>query len=138
MANEVMVKGIIPIPQQELILMIEASELLLKMGQDDKCKNLLQGVASLVPTSDVPWVLIGNYYYQKGNIKSAQKYYEKALSQKPKSALASAHIGEILMHQKRFKESIKFLDKAIDLDPRGSCTNFAKAVKQLHEKGGFN
>lgn len=112
----------------DLITMMEAGYLSLRMGRFDQAKIIFEGVSVLEPKSDVPWVALGSVCFAQHKFDQALKNYRKALTLKPSSAFARAYLGESLFFSGKKDEAIEELKKAISLDPTGASGQFAKTL----------
>lgn len=128
MADEVMVQGLIPVPQREIGLLLEAGYLLMEMQKHKEAEEIFSGVAALVPHSEVPLICLGNLYFAQGRFDRALKFHKDASAKNPKSALARAHMGEALLFSKRRDEARTALQQAIDLEPEGDAAEFARSL----------
>ena len=135
--KELIIKGIIQIPQSEAVLLLEAGNLLGQMGKFKEASDIFTGVASLIPHSDVPCVLLGNLYFSQNKLSQALKEHHRALERNPESSLAQAHIGEILLFQKKFDEGIAALNKAVEMDPKGLPAEFARGLLKAQKQQLF-
>lgn len=135
--RESMIKGLIDVPKEEAILLLEAGDLLMELGQFDSAYDIFNGVAELVPHSDIPCVALGNLYFSQGQLDKALKEHRRALKRDGQSSYAYAHVGEILFFQKKFQQGIAALKKAIEIDPRGVPAQFAKELLKAYEQKAF-
>jgi tetratricopeptide (TPR) repeat protein len=133
-----MISGIIKVPKTEVILLLEAGYLLMQMGKNQEALIVFSGVASLVPHSDVPCIALGNLYFGQGNFNQALKEHQRALKRNPKSALAQAHIGEVLLFQQKLSEGVAALKKTIEMDPKGLPANFARELLKAKDTHLFD
>lgn len=128
-------KGLIDVPQPEAALLLEAGYLYMEMGKHKDAAEVFEGVAALLPHSDVPLVALGNCEFAQGRYQRALTHHQAALKLRPASALAHAHVGEALLWLKKTDDGLKALHKAIELDPGGMPASFAKALLSAHEAG---
>jgi tetratricopeptide (TPR) repeat protein len=128
MSEPVIVEGIVPVPQTEIALLLEAGYLYMEMQKWKEAEEIFAGVASLVPHSEVPLICLGNLHFSQGRYERALKYQKDALQRAPTSALAQAHIGEALLFMKKRAEAKTALEKAIAMDPEGDAAAFAKSL----------
>ena len=133
-AREIL-QGLLPIPQAEASLLLEAGYLLLEMKKIKDAEDVFTGVAALLPHSDVPLVALGNLAFSQGKFQRSLKFHQEALKTMPSSALAEAHAGEALLWLKRTEEGLRALHKAIEMEPSGMAANFAKALLDAHQTG---
>lgn len=128
-------KGLIDVPQPEAALLLEAGYLYMEMGKHKDATDVFEGVAALLPHSDVPHVALGNCEFAQGRFARALKHHQEALKLQPNSALAHAHIGEVLLFLKKPNDAVKSLNQAIKIEPDGMPATFAKALLAAHEAG---
>jgi len=135
--SPVILKGLIEVPQSEAALLMEAGYFLAQTGKTKEALEIFNGVASLLPSSEIPIVAVGNVYFAQGNFRHAQKEHERALKRNPNSSLAHAHLGEVLLFQKKFDQAKEALEKAISLEPKGLPAKFAKELLKANDMGIF-
>jgi tetratricopeptide (TPR) repeat protein len=128
-------KGLVDVPQPEAALLLEAGYLYMEMGKHKDAADVFEGVAALLPHSDVPHVALGNCEFAQGRFQRALKHHQDALKLQPKSALAQAHIGESLLFLKKTEEGVKALKQAIAMEPGGMPATFAQALLTAHDAG---
>lgn len=128
-------KGLVDVPQPEAALLLEAGYLYMEMGKHKDATDVFEGVAALLPHSDVPHVALGNCEFAQGRFQRALKHHQEALKLQPKSALAQAHIGEALLFLKKTDDGVKALKQAIAMEPNGMPATFAQALLTAHEAG---
>lgn len=128
-------KGLVDVPQPEAALLLEAGYLYMEMGKHKDAADVFEGVAALLPHSDVPHVALGNCEFAQGRFQRALKHHQEALKLQPKSALAQAHIGEALLFLKKTDDGVKALKQAIAMEPNGMPATFAQALLTAHEAG---
>ena len=131
------IQGIIPVPQKDVILLLEAGYLYLEFGKSQEAEDVFSGISMLIPHSEVPHIALGNLYFSMGRFNPALKAHKKAVRLNEESAAAHASVGEILFFLRRPDEALKQLDRAIQLEPDGSAGQFAMALKDAHELGIF-
>lgn len=136
--TDVMVKGLVEVPQPEVALLLESGYLLMELGKWKEAQDVFAGVAALVPHSDVPLIALGNMFFAQGKFQQALKAHKDALVMQPKSQLARAHVGESLMFLKKFDEARQELDKAIAQDPEAPPAAFARSLLEAFEAGSFD
>lgn len=120
--------GLVEVPKAEAGLLLEAGYLYLEMGRPKEAEEVFAGVAALLPGSDVPRIALGNLSFAQGRFQRALKYHQEALSLRPDSADAQAHVGEALLFLKRKDEGVQALEDAIRLAPEGAAATFARAL----------
>lgn len=128
MAEQIVVQGLVEVPQGEIALLLESGYLYLEMQKYKEAEEIFGGVAALIPHSEVPLVCLGNLAVSQGKYDRALKHHKDALLRQPKSALAEAHLGEVLIFLKKKDEARAALQRAADLDPDGPSGAFAKSL----------
>ncbi|MBS0647992.1 MAG: hypothetical protein JSS10_02055 [Verrucomicrobia bacterium] len=75
-------------------------------------------VLERVPSELLPEIntALGKAAFLEGNLASAQKYLDKAVSQDPKNVEALVHLGCLAWMKKGFAQSGKYFDKAFAVD----------------------
>jgi tetratricopeptide (TPR) repeat protein len=138
MAEEVqMVSGLIDVPQVEVGMLMEAAYLYMELGKFKEAQDVFAGIAALVPHSEIPVVGLGNLFFAQGKFSQALKQHQEALKINPDSALAQAHVGEALLFMKKNDDGVKALNKAIEMEPEGLASDFAKVLLELNEEEGL-
>lgn len=135
--SDEMLKGLIEVPQQEAVLLLEAGYLYMEMGKPREAEEVFAGVAALLPHSEIPLVALGNLEFSQGHFQRALKHHQEALKLKPESALAQAHIGEALLWLKKVDDGVAALKKAVAMEPDGGPAAFANALLEAHGQGAF-
>jgi tetratricopeptide (TPR) repeat protein len=135
MSDPVMVNGIIPVPQREIALLLEAGYLYMEMQKFKEAEEVFEGVKALVPHSEVPLICLGNLAFSQGRFERALKFHKEALQKAPASALAQAHTGEALLFLKKRTEAKAALEKAIEMEPDGQAAAFAKSLLDASAAG---
>jgi tetratricopeptide (TPR) repeat protein len=128
MSDPVMVDGLIPVSQGEVGLLLESGYLYLEMQKFKEAEEIFNGVAALVPHSEVPLICLGNLHFSQGRFERALKFHKEALKKNPDSALAQAHVGEALLFMKKKSEGKTALEKAIQMEPDGDAAAFASSL----------
>jgi tetratricopeptide (TPR) repeat protein len=131
--------GKLNVKQGEPALLMEAGYLLLELNKFQEAEEVFNGVAALLPASEVPHVALGNLYFSQGRWNQALKAHKDALKVRPDSALANAHMGEVLLFMKKPDEAVKALQKAQSMSGDDSnAAEFAKSLLEAHEMGVFD
>lgn len=128
MSDPVMVEGLIPVSQGEVGLLLESGYLYMEMQKFREAEEIFNGVAALVPHSEVPLICLGNLQFSQGRYERALKFHRDALKRNPESALAQAHVGEALLFMKKKSEAKAELEKAIQMEPNGDAAAFASSL----------
>lgn len=125
----------IPVPSEDLRVLLEAGYLYLGMQKFKEAAELFEGVIALAPKSEVPVVALGNVFCVQGKFDQAVKTYEKALELDPQSAFATAYLGEALFFKGDKAKALETLTKASKLDPDGKSGDFARSLLDLIKRG---
>ncbi len=123
-----MVQGLVDVSPDEVALLLESGYLYLEMQKPREAEEIFSGVASLVPTSEVPLICLGNLHFSQGRYERALRFHRDALKRNPDSALAHAHVGEALLFLKRRPEAKTALERAVALDGDGDAAEFARCL----------
>jgi tetratricopeptide (TPR) repeat protein len=123
------------VPQPEAALMLEAGYLYMEMGGLKEAEEVFEGVAALLPESDMPRVALGDLFFLQGKFQRALKFHQEALKLRPHSAMAQARIGESLLWLKKTDDGIAALKQAIEMESDGPAAQFAQAMLDAHEAG---
>lgn len=118
----------IDVSNEELTWLMESGYFNLARGKFNEAKEIFEGVAVLVPDSDVPQVALGNLYFDQGDLKQAISIFQKAVTLKHASALARAYLGKALLADGKKQQAITELKKAIELDKEGTITKMANTL----------
>lgn len=132
------IHGLIDIPRQEAIVLLEAGYFLMQLGKNREAKDIFIGAAALFPNSDVPCIALGHLYFAEGKADLAVKEQQRALQRVPTSATAYAHLGEALLFLKQPDEAAQALHKAIQLDPHGLTAKFAQELLRANDLHVFD
>lgn len=125
----------IKMDREDLVIMMEAGYLYLRMGKLKEAQEVFEGVQILVPESDVPWVALGSLCFGQYRFDQAIKHYQKALTLQPGSAFAHAYLGEALVFKGDTETGMKSLEKASLLEPTGKSGDFARALMEGVKEG---
>jgi tetratricopeptide (TPR) repeat protein len=129
LAQSVNVSGIIDVPQEEIALLLECGYLCMEMKKFGPAEHIFAGVAALVPHSEIPLICLGNLQLSLGRAERALRFHKDALKRAPKSALAHAHLGEVLLFLRRRDEAREALNRAIAMDDEnGDAAAFARSL----------
>ena len=123
-----MVDGLVPVPQEEVALLLECGYLYMEMHKPKEAEEIFNGVAALVPHSEVPLLCLGNLFFSMGRFDRALKFHQDALKKSPASALAQAHVGESLLFMKKRAEGKAALERAVSMAPEGEAAAFANSL----------
>ena len=59
----------------------------------------------------------GARLFQKGDYSGAEGKFKQAIEANPQNAVAHANMGNVYFKRKQYEEAIRWLDKALALDP---------------------
>ncbi len=133
-----LIHGLIDIPRQEAIVLLEAGYFLMQLGKNKEAKDIFSGAIALFPHSDVPCIALGHLYLREGKPDLAVKEQQRALQRVPTSATAQAHLGEALLFQKKIPEGVEALHKAIKMDPHGLTAKLAQELLRVNDLHVFD
>ena len=136
--NNEVIHGLIDIPRQEAIVLLEAGYFLMQLGKNREAKDIFSGAVALFPHSDIPCIALGHLYFSEGKTELAVKEQQRALQRVTTSATAFAHLGEALFFLKKPDEAVEALQKAIELDPKGLTAKFAKELLHANDLHVFD
>ncbi len=125
----------IPVPSEDLKLLLESGYLYLGMYRFKEAQEIFEGVSVLAPNSEVPLVALGNVFCVQGKFDQALKVYDKALSVEPKSAFAKSYLGETYLFMGQREKAYQTLEEASKLDPQGKSGDFARSLIDLMNRG---
>ena len=118
----------VPISRENLVVLMEAGYLLLRMGRYVQSREVFEGVALLADDTEIPYVAMGSVSFAQMKYDQAIQHYRKAIGMKPDSAFARAYLGESLFFKGKKEEALIELRKASDLEPDGKSGDFARAL----------
>lgn len=103
--------------------------------QWDQAISEYQKVITLEPTHVGSYISLADLYYQRSDLLSAQAYLEKGVGQMPDMPVLWFKLGLIYGKEKKFKEAIDAVKKAVDLkehwmEARLSLALFYEAVEE--------
>lgn len=126
----------IPIPREDIIILMQGGYIYLRMGKFKEAQEVFEGASVLAPESDVPLVALGSVSFAQHKFDRAIRCYQKALALRPDSAFARASLGEALFFKGKKEEAFRELEKASLLDSEGgSGGDFARVLLKEAQKG---
>lgn len=125
----------IPIPRENLVIMMEGGYIYLRIGKLQEALDVFEGVSVLAPESEIPLVAMGSVYFGQMKYSHAIRLYKKAIKIKPDSAFARAYLGESLFFQGEKEMALKELEKASLLELDGKSGNFARVLLDAIKNG---
>lgn len=122
------VAPIVDVSTDDVVFLMEAGYIYLNMGRFKEAKEIFEGVIEMRPESDVPRVALGNVFHAQGKFLDAAKVHRDTLKDMPSSSRAHAGLAECLIFQKKTDEALTELKKAVELDPTGEVSNYARTL----------
>lgn len=115
------------------------------MGNDIKAAEDFTKALDLLPTSYIAAFRLGMVYYRKEDFENAVKWLKTSLNNAPDEDLSkiglgrnnmifvdrkiiAGNLGNFLTQMKRYEEGFKYLDKAIQIDPKYNNPYMAKGM----------
>ena len=112
-------------------------EVLLKLGEVEAGVASFDKVLALGFNEDLDIVLqMGRALFREGLIEHSRRYFETARSAHPESAEASACVGYAMHRLSREREAIKWLRRAIAVDPE-HCEARIYLANLLYDRGSY-
>lgn len=125
----------IPVPSEDLRVLMETGYLYLAMQRHKEAKEVFEGITVLAPKSEIPLVALGNVFCVEGRFDQAIKIYKEALAIEPQSAFAMSYLGEALFFKGDKEKAIEMLGQASKIDGKGKSGEFARALIDLINNG---
>src|SRR5215813_12069194 len=119
--------------KDEIAMLMEAGFICRDAKKFQEARELFAGVRALLPKSDAPEVALGTVFFQQSDFDTAITHYKKALEKNPRSAFAYAHLGEAYLFKLEKVKARPHLQKAVELDARGSSGSMARNLLILAE-----
>src|SRR5262245_32853941 len=113
---------------EELRVLLEIGFALRYAKRLDEAAEVFQGVAELLPDSDVPRVALATVDIDRGKLVEAQAACEAALKLHPESLYARVHRAEALLLQHNRAEAEAELNAVIAADPQSAHSRTARAL----------
>lgn len=123
----------VDVSQEELTFLMEAATIYRDAGKYHQARDVVRGLMSLRPDSDIPLVTYGTILFAENNFDEAITYYQNALEKHPESAFAYVHLGEALFMKKEFSMAREHLTRVIELNPDGPYGQMAKSLLEVIE-----
>lgn len=86
-----------------------------RIGKLSDASNLLDKVIAKDPHDPYLWELKGQYYYENGKFKEAQKYYEKALHYLPRDNIFKIELASVRINMAKGIQDKELLESSIAL-----------------------
>ena len=123
--------------KEEVAFLAEAGIIYRDAKNFPAARDVFTGLKSLLPSNEVPEVLLGTLEFQQGNFEGAETHYRKALELNPRSAFAYAHLGEAALFRKDKEKARAHCKTAVKLDPLGEFGKMARALMELTDRVTF-
>jgi tetratricopeptide (TPR) repeat protein len=123
--------------REELSFLLEAGVIYRDGRNFAAARDIFGGVRALVPSHELPEILLGTVDFQEGNFSTARGHYEKALETNPRSALAHAHLGEAWLFDKDKEKANAHFKTALSLDPTGESGKMARRLMEMSDSVTF-
>lgn len=117
--------------KDELAMLMEAGFICRDAKKFQEARDLFAGVRALLPKSDAAEVALGTVFFHQSDFDTAITHYQRALDKNPRSAYACAHLGEAYLFKLEKEKARSYLQKAIELEPRGSSGSMARHLLTL-------
>ena len=130
-------KGLVPLLQPDMVMIMEAGYLCLEMGRHREAEEIFVGAGALLPHSEVPLLALGHLFFALNRFAPALKAHQKAAALRPESAAAHAAVGETLFFLRRPEEAKTSLERALSLEPDGATADFVRALQDAQSLGVF-
>ena len=121
--------------REELGVMMEAGYVYLGMQRFREARDVFEGVISLAPESEIPYIAAGSVDFCQGKFTNAIRRYKKALKLIPDSVYAMAYMGEAVFFMGKKAEAVKILNDVSARDPDGKAGDFARALLSAINEG---
>jgi len=115
------------IPVNALKILLECSQIYLRLGLFRQSKEILEGILAVEPNLAIAYVFLGNCLVAEGEQSEAVIFYKKAIEIEPDNNFALANLAEALLMLKRGKEAFEILER-VKLANDGCNSNLAKAL----------
>jgi len=115
---------------------INLSAWLSAQHRPDEAKMLLLQASKDFHGEAVPWYLLADMAYAKGNEKKAYDYYQRALKADEKNAFANLRFARFLAATEHVDAALAQADKAVRLLP--SCAPCLKMAGDIYASAGKN
>jgi tetratricopeptide (TPR) repeat protein len=93
------------------------AELILREGDAQQAIDEVQNVLKDYPNNAQAYEILGDAHLQQKNLHEASKAYQLLIKYAPNNPVGYVEMGRILFIQKKEKDAISYLDKALALHP---------------------
>lgn len=111
---------------------LSAARNLMKMKRWTEALKQFEEISKTQPSADV-FINIGDCYVELEQPLSAAPAYRRAMQLDPRSALAHAKYGEVMLDSREYAAAMEALERALALDPSGYYINRARARKLANQ-----
>jgi predicted Zn-dependent protease len=114
---------------------------LLRQGDHDRARRLLEGLAQEAPQDTAVLNALGTALYEARDFAAAEDVLRRCLDVDPLHPVAHATLGELALHRKDAKAAARHLEVTLKSDPTGleGIHEWAKALMllaiELHDTG---
>jgi tetratricopeptide (TPR) repeat protein len=98
----------------------------------DEAIEIYQALLVLNPEHVPTWVNVGNSVLLKGDLETAEIFYNEALRLNPNTIEALTNLANIYIQRRSYSEALKLIDKALKKDKRNAIIRFSRAEVLLH------
>jgi tetratricopeptide (TPR) repeat protein len=102
----------------------------------DKAISLMLQVANSDAKDFIALTELGTLYSKNDKASEAEKYYLRALTERPAFFLALLNLGKLRLGQKNFDGSIEVLTRALESEPKSADANYLLGEAYLGIKKG--
>jgi len=124
----------ISLDRKYLQVMMETGYIFMGMRRFKEARAMFEGLAALVPGSEVPFVALGNVDFCENRLLQAIKHYRQALKLDPESLFAKVYMGEALIFVGEREKGMALLNDVAKAD-RGGAGDFARALRDTVTHG---
>jgi tetratricopeptide (TPR) repeat protein len=117
----------------EAALLMEAGVIYRDSGRYRQAREVFEGLRALFGAYDAAEVALGTVAFAERDIDGAIAHYGKALELNPRSAFAWAHLAQALIFKREKETAYRYCRKALELDPHGTCREFARRIMEYAE-----
>lgn len=93
---------------------------------------ILEEMTAQNPLDGDVLILLADYYSKAGNFEKAEFLYERAQSIAEYEAKALYHYGKALISQAKYREAIRALERAQDIDPKDLVEEYLLAARNVY------
>jgi tetratricopeptide (TPR) repeat protein len=90
----------------------------MEQGATQRALALYQEISTINPRSEAVRRRMADIWLQQGNLEQALTVYQEMIDIAPQRATGYALMGQALFEAKHYEEAIKFLEQALQRDPK--------------------